>query len=60
MPTYTITASFHVDVENDPELSEEENLESMISFFDSSVDGHGVYLIKILDVEEDQKIKTAC
>ena len=53
MPTYTITASFHVDVENDPELSEEENLESMISFFDSSVDGHGVYLIKILDVEED-------
>ena len=55
MPTYTITASFHVDVDFDPSLSEEENLESMVSFFDSSVDGHGVHLLKILDVEEDQK-----
>jgi len=36
MPTYTITASFHVDVDFDSQLSEEENLESMISFFDSS------------------------
>lgn len=53
MPTYTITASFHVDVENDPTLTEEENLESMFSFFYSSVDGHGVHMIKILDVEED-------
>ena len=53
MPTYTITASFHVDVDFDPELSEEENLESMFSFFYSAVDGHGVHMIKILDVEED-------
>lgn len=53
MPTYLITAIFHVDVENDPLLSEEENFESVLSFFDSSVDGHGVHLLKILDVEED-------
>jgi len=26
MPTYTITASFHVDVDFDSQLSEEENL----------------------------------
>lgn len=53
MPTYTITATFHVDVENDSTLTEEENLESMFSFFESAVDGHGVHLIKVLDVEED-------
>ena len=53
MPTYTITATFHLDVEHDPTLTEEENLESMFSFFESAVDGHGAYLIKVLDVEED-------
>jgi hypothetical protein len=53
MPTYIITASFHVDVENDPLLSEEENFESVLSFFDASVDGHGVHLLRILEVEED-------
>ena len=53
MLSYTFTASFQDECENDPLLSEEENLESVISFFDSSVDGHGVHLIKILEIEED-------
>lgn len=53
MPSYTITAVFHVDVENDPLLTEEENFEGMLSFFDSAVDGHGAHLLRILEVDED-------
>lgn len=51
--TYTITAVFHMPFEFDSELSHEENYESMLSFFESAVDGHGAYFIKITEIEED-------
>lgn len=53
MPTYTITAQFHVATDFDPELSHEENYSDMIAFFESAVDGHGAYLIKVTEIEED-------
>ena len=54
MPTYTITATFHVDYDNDSNLSESENYAEMIDFVQSVIQGaSGVHLIQITDVEED-------
>lgn len=54
MPTYTITATFHVDLDSDENLSNEENYYNMLNFFESVVEGvSGVHFIKITDVEED-------
>lgn len=54
MPTYTITASFHVEYDNDTTLTDSENYSDMIDFFQSVVQGgSGVHFIKITEVEED-------
>ena len=54
MPTYTITATFHVDYDNDPELLDSENYADMLNFVESVLEGaSGVHLIQITDAEED-------
>ena len=54
MPTYTITAKFHVDFDNDPNLLDSENYVEMLEFAESILQGaSGVHLIQITDAEED-------
>lgn len=54
MPTYTITASFHVDFDNDPNLSDSENYAEMLDFVQSVIQGSsGVHFIKFTEVEKD-------
>ena len=54
MPTYTITATFHVDYDNDPNLLDSENYAEMLDFVESVIQGSsGVHLIQITDAEED-------
>jgi hypothetical protein len=53
MPTYTITAKFHVEGEFDDTLSHEENYYNVLNFFEYGVSGHGVHLLEVTDIEED-------
>ena len=54
MATYTVTAKFHVDFDNDPKLLDSENYVEMLDFVESILQGSsGVHFIEITDVEED-------
>ena len=56
MPTYTITAKFHVDFDNDPNLLDSQNYVEMLEFVESVLQGgSGVHFIEITDAEEDQQ-----
>lgn len=54
MPTYTVTATFHVEYDNDPNLLDSENYAEMLDFVESVIQGSsGVHFIEITDAEED-------
>ncbi len=57
MPTYTITAEFHVEGDFDETLSHEENYENLMLHVGNSLEtpGFGINLIRVIDIEEDQK-----
>jgi len=58
MPTYTITASFHVDVDFDSQLSEEENLESAPEYqIDEDNDGQIVIYTNLRDNGNDEYVE---
>jgi hypothetical protein len=54
MPTYTLTAEFHIEGDFDEFLSYEENYENMLRRLDAlSNPAFGIHLIKVTEIEED-------
>lgn len=55
MPTYTLTAEFHIEGNFEDELSHEENYENLMLHIGNSLDnpGVGIILVKVLEIEQD-------
>ena len=55
MPTYTLTAEFHIEGDFDESLSHEENYENLMLHIGNSLQspGFGIHLIKVTEIEAD-------
>jgi hypothetical protein len=55
MPTYTLTAEFHIEADFDEFLSHEENYENLMIHIGNSLQNPalGINLIKVTEIEAD-------